>query len=299
MADFEFLQNKITGKWVILAPRRAHRPGFEKEKKPACPFCPGRESDEPEVYRVGGEPGDSNWQIRVVKNKYPFAQIHEIIIHSPDHHKNFGELSISQAELIIKTYRERFRANQDKGMVYIFHNRGEAAGESLSHPHTQLVVIPKEQVADIPPLDKEEFSSTQDRVESRSFYIFAPRTSQWPDEVWLAPRSAGEAGIAHTFGQIEDSESSELADVLSRIVQIFSVRHGHEFSFNFYIYPSENWYLRLIPRVKILGGFEVGTEVFVNTQDPKETLNFIKDHFEKPDIEEIKKNYQASYKKAV
>lgn len=311
MADFKFLQNPISKKWVILAPRRAKRPDVAKGLEPVCPFCVGREKDEPEIYRVGGESGDSNWQIRVVPNKFPFAPIHEIIIHSPDHQRNFDESSLAQVELIIKTYRQRYLTHQDKGQVYIFHNRGEAGGESLPHPHTQLAVVPLEVKIDIPRLDptasehlsprpldfdsKEKGLEHEIAVESNFFYLFCPETSQWPDEVWVAPKKRG-----RLFGEITDGEVSDLAYILQRLIKILDLRHGTEpLPFNFYIYPGGDWYLRFIPRVKSLGGFEIGTGIFVNTQDPKKTIEFIREHFEKPDEEKIKKLHQAEYGKNI
>lgn len=312
MADFQFLQNPISKKWIILAPRRAKRPDAAKGLEPVCPFCAGREKDEPEVYRVGGEPGDSNWQIRILPNKFPFVPIHEVIIHSQDHHKNFGELGLYQVELIIKTYRQRYLTHQTKGQAYIFHNRGEGGGESLPHPHTQFTVVPHELELDIPKLDPLAsvgyapkalgiYSKDEDlglgretMVETPYFYLFCPQTSQWPDEVWIAPKNR-----MRTFGEITDGEASDLAYILSRIVQIFDLRHGHDFPFNFYIYPGRDWYLRLIPRLKKLGGFEIGTGVFVNTQDPKETITFLKEYFERPDEEKIKREFQAEYGRSV
>lgn len=284
MPDFEFLQNKLTGKWVILAPRRAERPDEAKGGQIDCPFCSGREKE------------DSNWKIRVVPNKYAFAPIHEIIIHSPSHHKNFGELSSPETELIFNTYRDRFRAHTRAGLpagrqVYIFHNRGEKAGESLPHPHSQVAVVPQNIKLEIPPLETGDFENPADRIETSNFYLFCPRTSDWPDEVWLAPRSLGEVGVAHTFGDATDEEISDLANIITKLVQIFSIKYGKEFPYNFYISPGDNWpasnasqsdagwYLRFIPRVKTLGGFEIGTNVFVNTQSPKETLEFLRKNF--------------------
>lgn len=299
MADFQFLQNPLSRKWLILAPRRAKRPDVAKGPEPVCPFCLGREKDEQEVHRVGGEPGDSNWQIRVLPNKFPFAPIHEVIIHSPDHHKNFGELPLPQVELIFQTYRQRYCTHQDKGQVYIFHNRGEGGGESLPHPHTQLAVIPFEVKPDIPrlatPEEMAQVSVGQEVQETEHFTLFCPKSSQWPDEVWVSPRH--QRGRA--FGEITDSEISDLARTISRLIEIFDIRHGHEFPYNFYIYPGGDWYLRLIPRLKTLGGFEIGTGIFVNTQDPSETMRFIKEHFEHPDVEKIKIGHLAEYKKAV
>lgn len=298
MADFEFLQNPLSRKWVILAPRRAKRPDVAKGFEPVCPFCLGREEEEKELYRVGGKAGDTNWQIRVIPNKFPFAPIHEIIIHSSDHHKNFGELSLPQTELILQTYRQRFNTHASRGQVYIFHNRGEAGGESLPHPHTQLAVVPYEVKMDIPRLVADgglpNVTKGQLNQETKYFTLFCPKSSQWPDEVWIAPRQRGRA-----FGEIKNEEIKDLSFILSRLIQILHLRHGEEFSFNFYIYPGGDWYIRIIPRVKVLGGFEVGTGIYVNTQDPEETIMFIREHFENPNEEKIRTFHKASYKKRV
>lgn len=310
MEEFQFLKNPVSRKWVILAPRRAKRPDVAKGSEPVCPFCLGREKDEREVYRVGGQEGDANWNIRVLPNKYPFAPIHEIIIHSPDHHKNFDELPLFQVELIVKTYRQRYIAHKEKGQVFIFHNRGEAGGESLPHPHTQLTVIPLEVKMDMPMLDPnasygvaarpisigspDEAFEQQIATQTEFFYLFCPKTSGWPDEVWIAPKNRGRA-----FGEIADGEVADLAYILNRLIRILDLRHGREFPFNFHIYPGGDWYLRLIPRLKSIGGFELGTGIFINTQDPIETIRFIKEHFENPDEEKILTEHQAEYQKTV
>lgn len=320
--DFQFLQNPISKKWIILAPRRSKRPDVAKGTEPICPFCFGREGEEEEVYRVGGEKGDGNWKIRVLNNKFPFAPVHEIIIHSPEHSKNFDELPFEQVKLILETYRQRYNANKDKGQVYIFHNRGEAGGESLPHPHTQLAVVPNDVRMDIPRLqapeapadggqarldpslgfapkpltmeDKKEGLEEQTQVTTPHFYLFCPKTSQWPDEVWIAPKKRGRA-----FGEISDEEIADLANLLPRLIKILDLRHGTEpIPFNFHIYPGGDWYLRFIPRLKSLGGFELGTGIYINTQDPKETIAFIKEHFENPNEEKIKTEQQAEYKKS-
>lgn len=291
MADFQLLQNPVSKKWTILAPRRASRPDVSVKVKPTCPFCPGSEQSERELYRIGGDGQDQNWLVRVLENKFPFAPHHEVIVHSPDHHKNFDELPLDQNELILKAYRERFNTHRSSGQVYIFHNRGEQAGESLPHPHTQLTVIPDTAKLDISPLSSLE---GQESYALEEFALFCPQTSQWPDEVWIVPQTQD-----MYFGDITDGEIKSLAFIVSRLIQVLDIRHGHEFPFNFYISPEKNWYLRLFPRQKSLGGFEVGTGIIVNTQDPKETLEFLKEHFENPDKEKIEERHTASYPKHV
>lgn len=300
MADFQILQNPISKKWIILAPRRAHRPDVAKGSEPVCPFCLGREGGEKELYRFPqlASQGEAlqSWQIRVIPNKFPFAPIHEIIIHSPDHHKNFGELPKDQIELIFQTYRERYNTHKDKGQVYIFHNRGEGGGESLPHPHTQLAVIPSDVKMDIPRLasDGELLIAAKDQIaqETSFFTLFCPKTSQWPDETWIAPKLRG-----RSYGEITDEEIVNLSSIISRIIKIFNLRHGYEFPFNFYIYPGGDWYLRFIPREKTLGGFEIGTGIFINTQNPAETIIFIKEHFVSPNEEKIRREHRAEYER--
>jgi UDPglucose--hexose-1-phosphate uridylyltransferase len=236
------------------------------------------------------DPTLSSWLVRVFANKYPFAPVHEVIVHSPDHHKSFGELPIEQIERILQTYRSRYITHKEKGQVYIFTNTGELAGESMPHPHSQLVVIP----ADVSIEHAEYQISDPMFLDAGLFRLGCPDVSQWPDEVWFVPKETGK-----TFGEIADSEIASLAQGMDKLVKIYSHRYGHEFPCNFYIRPGLDWYLRLIPRVKSLGGFEIGTGVYVNTQDPKETVAFLKEHWENPDFEKIKRNHTADYHRHV
>lgn len=287
MADFKFIQDPISDKWIISAPKRASRPDQAEGVEPPCPFEPfdsaqGKPGYEESIFSIN--------QARVVANKFPFAPIHEIIIHSDDHHKNFDEMALSQSEDVFQVFKNRFQEHKDKGQVYIFHNQGKRAGESLPHPHTQLTVIPNQVELEISRLH----INHEEKKDLTQLYIFCPGVSQWPDEVWLAPHRKDKF-----FGESDEREIKELAFAVSRLLQILSLRHGHDFPFNFYIYPGINWYLRFIPRLKTLGGFEVGTGVFVNTQVPDETFQFIKEHFDNPDFEKIKSIHLADYGNAV
>lgn len=277
MVDFSYLKDS-RGRWIVSAPKRAKRPDQAKGKEPPCPFEDGEES----IFTLN--------QVRVVANKFPFAPVHEIVIHSDDHHKNFDELTLSQNEDIITVFKNRSLEHKAKGKVFIFHNHGKNAGESLPHPHTQLVVLPHEVEPNAPKLS----IGHEEIKELPYFKIFCPNVSQWPDEVWVAPLREG-----GYFYDTKPYEIKELAFIIGRLIEIFSLRHGHEFPFNFYIYHGDNWYLRLIPRVKMIGGFEVGAGIYVNTGVPHETFEFIKAHFDNPDYEKIKSQHLADYEKTV
>ena len=289
MSDFRFIKIPGVATWVISAPKRARRPSNPGKK--VCPFCPGTEKKEPEIYRIGGEYPDLNWQVRVIPNKFPFAPIHELVIHSPEHHTHISDLPIDQVKLIIETYVNRYNAHRKKGSVIIFRNVGHDAGESVGHAHSQIAVVPKNIPIEIPRLEKNLSYYGEHFSVGEYFSLVCPPYSQWPDEVWIVPTIRGKI-----FGEIQQTEAESLAYVLKRLVGILNIRHGHDFPNNYYIYPYEDWYLRLTPRSKILGGFEIATGIYVNTQDTRETMKFIKQHFYHEDEGQILKN-PADYRR--
>src|SRR3990172_1270939 len=83
-----------------------HVPALRNEVT-KCPFCAGNEATTPpEVYRIGpGEKDKPGWLVRVVPNKYPITDIHEVIIHSPDDAKDIEQIPIEQVTHILTAYR--------------------------------------------------------------------------------------------------------------------------------------------------------------------------------------------------
>lgn len=289
MPEFSFIEIPNTKSWVISALKRAHR---FNHKGRSCVFCPGNEKADPETYRIGGEKDDSSWKIRVIENKFPFAPIHEVVILTPEHVKHLSDVSIEQVRLGIETYVNRYNTHKSHGTVCIFGNSGHDSGESIGHPHAQIAVIPKHIDVEMFKLEKEVEYRGEHFVVGE-YDIICPPYSQWPDEVWIVPEERGK-----TFGEITYKEIENLAYIWHRLIKMFELRHSHKFPHNFYIYPYDDWYVRIIPRDKILGGFEMATGIVVNTQDPKETMRFIKGHFAGAEEEHIKK-HKAKYRKGV
>lgn len=293
MRDFKFVNIPSLETWIVLATKRAKRPEVEtRHKTHLCPFDPGNEKKEPDVFRIGGEDDDEKWSVRVVKNKFPFAPIHEVIIHTPKHLHSLSELSVDQVKLVIEVFVNRFNTHLKSGTVCIFSNSGHDAGESINHTHSQIAVVPHDVPIVVPSL--EEFLDYRgESLTVKDFKVICPPYSQWPDEAWIVPADRGKL-----FGEITYEEIENLAYVLRRLIFIFEARHGEDFPYNFYIYPHRDWYLRIMPRAKILGGFEIATGIFVNTQDPKDTMEFIKKHFFGGEKEKIKLS-KADYRRGV
>ena len=78
-----------TGRPVLLAPHRQHRPMHTGSKKVAdrCPFCPGHEDDTPPE-RDAVRDDDGRWTARAFENKYPATSHHEVIAEGGEHHEH-------------------------------------------------------------------------------------------------------------------------------------------------------------------------------------------------------------------
>lgn len=292
MSEFKYIPIPNYPLWIVSAPKRSHRPRIGLKKQ--CVFCPGNEQNEPDIYRIPESEGvnDDNWMVRVIPNKYPFAPIHEVVVLTSEHVKHWSEMHVGQIRVGIEAYVNRYNVHKEHGVVCIFGNYGKEAGESIGHPHAQIAVIEENVGMEVPRLEH-ELDYRGEKLSVGEFDIICPPYSQWPDEVWVVPHER-----KNTFGEISFKEIESLAFIWHRIIKIFEARHNYKFPHNFYIYPYKDWYLRILPRAKIPGGFEIATGIFVNTQDPHETMQFIKKHFTEEDMQKVKKS-KAHYRKGV
>ena len=201
----EMRKNPLTGKWVILAPERAHRPESHislgvghhphAEHHHDCHFCYGNERSTPEEVLVYGRkndvPNSQGWDLRVVSNKFPAVDMErhfsensknymevysyaegksEVIIETPHHSKNMANYSLKQIELVLNAYKERYIAiSQEKHIKYvlIFKNNGKKAGASISHAHSQIIGIPI-----IPPMVEQEISLAENHYKEKNTCIY-------------------------------------------------------------------------------------------------------------------------------
>lgn len=277
----KFVPDINTKRWVVISSQRNDRPNQVNNPKSSdvvqkegynfnqsCPFCLGNESETPpEISRVTNPQNSNQWLIRVVPNKYPITDVHEVIIHSPDHIKDIAEFDQNHVELLLKVYRDRYNALSPRGAVMVFNNKGKVSGESLVHPHSQVVVIPKQ--INLDALTLEPVHNVVH--ENTHFMTFCPDFSQWPYETWIAQKGCLTEGHKGNclFGSIGDDHIANLATALQSVIKKLSKKFP-DLSYNFYIYPYGCWYLRIIPRLTDRAGFELGTGLSVNTVDPTE-----------------------------
>lgn len=169
MAINEFRQDLVSGEWVLFATGRAKNSARAKPVvDPAyaaidkCPF--------EDLVATGNEPvwyfpNRENWQIALIKNKFPAVApgicqagaehgpykvfeavgFHDVFVYR-DHNKYLADFSKDEMVNLIRAYKKRYAeiAATDGCLEYIliFHNSGKDAGASLYHPHSQLISSP-------------------------------------------------------------------------------------------------------------------------------------------------------------
>ncbi len=279
----KFVPDVKTQRWIVIATGRTRRPSdtFKLDSTANSqtnldPFSEGNEHmTPPEVYRVGeGNPNTPGWKVRVVPNKFPITDIHEVVIHSPDSDKDIEDLSLEHVNLILQTYRQRYQTHREDGQVIIFCNHGMTAGASLTHPHSQIVIVPKQ--INLDALAREPINNV---VEENTFFtVYCPDFSQWPYEVWIAPKQD-----KTFFSDSSDDMLKNLADILKSTLcrlhacydntETQKIRGDIPFSYNYYIHHAQNWFVRIIPRLIHRAGFELGTGLSVNVVDPKDAAD--------------------------
>ena len=170
--------DETTLDWIIFAPSRARRPHELRRQCPEpaeppdatehCPFCPGNEGRTPhEIFAVRPAGGAaSDWQVRVIPNKFPALTIeadprhqddaegfrtmggcgaHEVVIESREHSRPLADQPVDQIERVLRAVQARSQdLLRDKRFqtVVAFKNHGESAGTSLRHPHWQVIATP-------------------------------------------------------------------------------------------------------------------------------------------------------------
>jgi len=309
----------LLDRWVIIAKKRGKRPhdffqiSRTKRVEGVCSFCPGNEHmTPPEIDRVE-EAGE--WIIRCFPNKFPATMrekglskrnlltkmsaygIHEIIVETPEHDVELGDLSFEHIRKILDMYIKRLiEIKKDRKIKYvsIFKNKGEIAGASIEHSHTQIIAIPI-----IPPIIraelnaikrykrrknrcilcdiwKMEMKSRRKIFEDKYIAAFAPYASISPFEVWIMPKNH-----VPSLERLSNKEKDSLAKTLKIILNVLNKTLNYPpYNFYFHLSPDKedmHLHLELLPRLSKWGGFELSNNIIINTMPPEMAAKHYRD----------------------
>jgi UDPglucose--hexose-1-phosphate uridylyltransferase len=245
----------MTGRWVAVAPARAHRPFGESD---ACAFCAGNEElTPPETLRLGD--GPTGWAVRVVPNLYPALARQEVVIHSPEHLLSIGELGDASLDLVAEAWQRR--ARDVGGICFPLLNEGYDAGASLPHSHSQLAWLP----APPPAVVAERGLPETIEVLSRDgITAGCPVASRVPYEVVVAPSRSEPDGLR---SDLLAPALRALAELVRRLQRI---RGERAVPLNAWLHDGPHWHLELFPRTTRLAGLELGAGVYIDAVAPEQ-----------------------------
>ncbi len=309
----ELRKDYILDRYVIIATDRKARPKeFRKEEKSAdvkeCAFCPGHEYETPpEVGRLKDEKG--NWKIRWFNNLFPAAEkkgnpvirtdntfftfsdaygAHEILVETPEHEKQLGDLSVEQITDLFKVYKDRIiELHKDRNIKYVLvmKNEGREGGASRVHSHSQIIAynkIPNYVQEEVDAIKKYEHCPYGDIIsieknsfrrvfENSRFVAFCPYASKFNYEIWVFPKN-------HTTNitSFEEDDFMALAEIMKKILlKIKELGCSYNY-FLHYSPPGENlhFHIEICPRIATWAGFEIGTDDIINSVSPENAAEF-------------------------
>jgi UDPglucose--hexose-1-phosphate uridylyltransferase len=326
----ELRKDPLSQRWVIIAAERAKRlSDFELEGAPDAPlfdpFIPGNEDKTPPEITAYRKPGTAanapGWRVRVMPNKFPVLGIegnlnprgdgiydhmhgigaHEVIVDTPKSVRSITALSDVEVQDIIWMYRDRLTdLRKDSRLKYgmVCKNVGSAAGATVYHSHSQLIVTPIVPRAITQKIDAcTDFFNYRGRclicdmvaqeleqgrrivLDSEHFVAFEPYAPRTPFETWIIPKNH-----ATHFEDIRHPECEDLAFTLRRTVALLEKGLGPlAYNYMFFTAPFDcgplphfHWHIEIIPRMTKLAGFEWGTGFYINPVPPEDAADFLR-----------------------
>jgi UDPglucose--hexose-1-phosphate uridylyltransferase len=296
----------LRAEWLAYASERNDRTFLPTD---FCPLCPGTGESDSEI------PIDS-FEVVVFENRFPaFGPDRvdgllprppttgcEVVVYTSQHELTLAKLPPERVRLLVDVWADRYRdlgSRPDVAYVYIFENKGQEMGVTLSHPHGQIYALPF-----VPPVAASELRASRqhrdetgrclhcDEIESETagprrlfeegtMLAFVPRAARWPFEVHLYPRRH-----LASIAELDDAERWQLAAALLRVSGNYDSHFGFSAPYVMAIHqsptdggpwPDAHLHFEFYPphrrpdRLKQLAGVEIGAGTYVNDTKPETT----------------------------
>ena len=203
---------------------------------------------------------------------------------------------------MLRAYRDRLRiqlAAPPIQYVAVFQNRRQAAGASLEHPHSQVIgltYVPDAVARQVQlwqdhhartgtcllcdELNREQEDGRRILLREDDFLLYAPFGGVRPGELILAP-------LRHqaSFMQADDEALHGMVKPLLRALgRQQATFEAPAYNLVLQTWPrvsqedvALHWYLRIIPRRAVLGGFEIATGDFAGVLSPEDAVHMLRE----------------------
>jgi UDPglucose--hexose-1-phosphate uridylyltransferase len=313
LPGLELRWNPFDEEWVMVAPSRQERTFLPPREQ--CPLCPTR------LRSLQTEVPSSTYEIVVFENRFPplhrappqparrLASVQpargacEVVVYSQDHDATLADLDIEQITRLIEVWTERYlelSSRKNVKYVFVFENRGEQIGVTLSHPHGQIYAFPfvpprvRRQLASSArhsrkhgsclqcmTSQREEREKTRIVVKTPSIVAYVPFFARLPYEVHVTTRQH-----RTSLAELLPEERADLARVLQVVLRKYDNLWNSALPFTMSMlqrpadgkrYPGCHFRIEFAPvhrgpdKLKYLAGCEVGAGTFINDRSPEKT----------------------------
>jgi UDPglucose--hexose-1-phosphate uridylyltransferase len=227
---------------------------------------------------------------------------HEVIVESPQHNKDLWEMDTDQVASVVEAYRQRFLAYEASDAlrhVLLFRNHGLRAGTSLAHPHSQLIaapVMPRQLQMELRGaadyweylgrcvfcalVDAESHGDERTVLQTEHFIVVTAFAARYPFETWVLPKQH-----AIRFADMSEAEAADFAQVLKdTLARMASILNRPSYNFAIHSAPAAehnvrayHWHMEIFPRITTLGGFELGSEIYINVVAPEDAARYLRE----------------------
>ncbi|RWR86241.1 ADP-glucose phosphorylase [Cinnamomum micranthum f. kanehirae] len=223
---------------------------------------------------------------------------HEVLIETPNHSLRLSDLSPPEIGAVLLAYKKRIQQLDDGSVNYVqvFKNHGASAGASLNHSHSQLMRLPF-----IPPAVSARLDSMREHFdrtgkcclceiravellidESSHFFSMVPFAASYPFEIWVVPREH-----SSSFHEIDIDKATDLGRLLKIMLMKLSQQlNDPPFNFMIHTCPFQvtaaqlscaHWFLQIVPKLGVIGGFEIGSGCFINPVFPEDAAKVLRE----------------------
>ena len=313
----EIRWDPLLDQWVVIASHRQARTFLPPPDE--CPLDPSRDGRHTEI------PAD-DYEVVVFENRFPSLETGallgpdpdnladddplftrragvgrcEVVCFTSDHSAAFASLPPERVDTVFAAWVDRTRdlnAMPEVEQVFVFENRGEEIGVTLSHPHGQIYAYPF-----VPPrmrrqiesagryrertgeclhcvlLAAERRAGTRIVAENDLVTVVVPHAARWPYEAHVYPRRH-----VPDLPALTDAERAAVAraylDLLQRFDRLFPTptpyiaawmqapaRNDRELM---HLHAEVFSIRRAAGKLKYLAGSESGAEVWINDISPE------------------------------
>lgn len=233
----------------------------------------------------------------------------EIVIETPNHNEHPEEAGLKQMADVIKTYKARLiDLEKDHRLRYsfVYKDYDYHSSEFIGHAHSKIIcppIIPKgikdelegarqfyyykERCIFCDIITEELNSGKRVLMETRDFVAFIPYAPKVPFESWILPKRHDCA-----FENITDQEIEDLSLILSTVIKkIKTAFPNTSYYYVFHSAPNRmprkdywhtigedyHWHIEIVPKVKIMAGFEVESDFYILHTSPEDAAKILKE----------------------